>query len=576
MKTSEVMVAIIAGTMMMLSAAIGLADTTTGPKYDQDHGGYMVTNVGNLYAGTGTFTFIVAGQQQYTASGTNIDMHGNIIFNLSPATTSSGAVNLIQLQTITGDLHTAIAEAEAETFANVTNGMTMQNTLTIYPILTNAKHLVLNTHYHSGNPYGIDLGDWDIAEDGYNLVFQKPSSVVGNLVFNDGGGTGIDPLIKGVGTPEDGTDVANKNYVNTGDLNNSNYVAAVAITTFANVTNGMTMEGGLVIDVPVTNVKQLVLNTHWYSGNPYGLDLGGWDIAEDGYNLKIKKPSSVVGNLIFDDGGGTGIDPLIKGIGTPTEATDAANKAYVNAGDLANSNDVATLTTLKITGDRYNSNYVAATAITTYANVTNGMTMLGDLNMGPANDGNDINRAMNVGLFIPAGGGTEVNLAATASGELVVTNESSTGYAKVIIGTPTVANHAVTKAYADGIVHGATNQYNIVSWSVASPSTAEVSAVTLQLKNSAGVNLSGYYLIDMWTSTNTYGFPVDYTDTNIFTIGKLLKENTANAYWTLQSSSTGTVSVTFTRNTDGVLHVMYTSPVLKGKIYATTKTWLAP
>jgi len=156
---------------------------------------------------------------------------------------------------------------------------------------------------------------------------------------------------------------------------------------------------------------------------------------------------------------------------------------------------------------------------------------------------------------------------------LLLTNRTAGEYTKVLGGTPVAPYHFTTKGYVDTEVAGATNQYSTTSWSVSSPVMGNASVLTIQLKDAAGSNLSGYYVIELWTSGAAYGTPAEYTDANSVTTGTVIKEHTTDIYWTLQTDSSGKIVISFTRNTDGGVHIMHTSPVLKGKIYTTSLIW---
>ena len=128
-----------------------------------------------------------------------------------------------------------------------------------------------------------------------------------------------------------------------------------------------------------------------------------------------------------------------------------------------------------------------------------------------------------------------------------------------------------TEEYVDGV----TNQYSAASWNNSSPAAAvEYSDLTIQLKDSAGNNLSGYYEITYWTAQTAYGVPYNNLQGNAFTTGTEIKELTGNAMWILQTDSTGKIVQHCLSTVAQNIFVMYTSPVLKGKIYSTYCTWI--
>jgi len=590
MKAKLIFVTLILATASMIFAD----DTKPGPFTDQDYHGYIITNAGKIFAGTGTFAVITADQTIYTASGTNIDMNGFLILNLGEANTASGAVNLAQVKALTNAIHTALLNVFLPlsggeitgpvvmdnskcdlVLGSVTLGNDISNCQAITIIIPAAgnvvgisadpyENLVLTNHASTGymrvfvgTPTYPDNATTKAYVDGY-AVPKTGGSYSGNvyvtgdvsmvvtatenlkltndggdpaLVANNSGASGtlyydaiewkFNTAVSG-STPTETDHFTTKTYVDTAD--------ALKLSLA-----GGTMEGDLIMGSAVVGSSDIqmyggdVLNTYQITGNAGG---------------DLKLVAHTASGRALDVMGNDGSDTKIEHVDTPTADTDAANKKYVDDADDA-----------------------------VFADVTNGFELGETKTIMLDTNGSTLGSTYSGGVNLLAYNGYTLNIDGTYPIVYHIDQKADmAGFMITNITTSTEQNGVVTKAYVDG----ATNQYSAVSWSVSTPNTGAVSAVTIQLKNSSGSNLSGYYMLDMWTSTNTYGLPVDYSDTNVYSVGTLLKENTANAHWTLQSSSTGTVSVTFKRNTDGVLHVMYTSPVLKGKIYATSKTWLAP
>jgi len=522
MKTNKVMAAIIAGSVMLLSTMTAPADTTAGPKYDQDHGGYMITNVGSLYAGTGTFSVIIAGQQIYEASGTNINMSGFIIYNLGPASTASGAVNYAQVQGFTNDITDALlalfVPAAGGTFSGkvaINNTLDMGGDIDMAKSYPNFGYDISNCQAitviipATGNAAGLyaDAAEHFIitnrASTGYmELLVKTPTSANGatTKTYVDGisnvilGTTGDARWYNISGDTLTGNMNAGYKIINSiGDLvmgdepaalvpypavacNGSSNVLLV-VTEFGNAgsagmkahgdddiytaldgclelqagfngkiiltamkgitfASAMNASGKVLTNLPTPTVSSGAATKGYVD---LFLPLSGGTMTDDitMYGNKILDTAEITGNaggdlkLVAHTASGRAIDIMgndgsntkIEHLDTPTAASDAANKGYVDS-----------------------------VGVSTYANVTNGLTIQGNLLMSDK-----------IIASVKTLNGVS-NICGRAQANLKLEPNIVGGYGIDVCGsvvsnlaTPTAASHAVTKAYADGYADGVSN-----------------------------------------------------------------------------------------------------------------------